>query len=157
LCNNVPSLADVSYGMMRRLMVIPFDRTFSDQEKDDGLFERIWQHELSGVLNRALDGYVRLLNRRRFKTPRAVVKATRRWLEQANPVPAFISECCVVKSAVKCQMRHLYPAYKAWATEAGFTMIQNQLSFRRNLEHLGYKKLRSTGGFQAIGGLDLKK
>jgi putative DNA primase/helicase len=38
LCNNVPSLADVSLGMRRRLKVIPFDRTFSEQEKDDELF-----------------------------------------------------------------------------------------------------------------------
>ena len=29
-------------------------------------------------------------------------------------------------------MKDLYPAYKKWATEAGFTMIQNQISFGRN-------------------------
>ena len=28
ICNNVPSVADLSWGMQRRLMVIPFDRTF---------------------------------------------------------------------------------------------------------------------------------
>jgi putative DNA primase/helicase len=34
LCNNVPSLADLSHGMLRRLMVIPFDRTFAEVDKD---------------------------------------------------------------------------------------------------------------------------
>jgi P4 family phage/plasmid primase-like protien len=157
LCNNVPSLADVSFGMMRRLMVIPFNRTFAESEKDDQLFERIWANELPGVLNQALKGYARLLARGRFKLPRAVTTATKSWLEQANPVPAFISECCVKAPGVKCLMNVLYPAYKKWATDAGFTMIQNQLSFRRNLEHLGYQRSRSTGGYQAITGLDLKR
>ena len=31
LCNNVPSLTDVSYGMRRRLMVFPFDRRFHER------------------------------------------------------------------------------------------------------------------------------
>jgi putative DNA primase/helicase len=33
LCNNVPSLADLSHGMLRRLMVIPFERTFTARTK----------------------------------------------------------------------------------------------------------------------------
>ena len=63
LCNNIPSLADLSHGMLRRLMVIPFNRRFTDQDSDPDLFERIWANELPGVLNRALRGYRRLLER----------------------------------------------------------------------------------------------
>ena len=54
-------------------------------------------------------------------------------------------------------MKDLYPAYKKWATEAGFTMIQNQISFGRNLAHLEFKKTRVTGGYLAAAGLELKK
>ena len=61
LCNNIPSLADLSHGMLRRLQVIPFDRTFTDDDKDTTLFDRIWTNELPGVLNRALRGYRRLI------------------------------------------------------------------------------------------------
>ena len=63
LCNNIPSLADLSHGMLRRLMVIPFDRRFTDEDRDPDLFERIWAQELPGVLKRALAGYKRLLKR----------------------------------------------------------------------------------------------
>ena len=52
LCNNVPSLADLSHGMRRRLMVVPFDRTFTGKDCDRFLFDRIWKTELPGVLNR---------------------------------------------------------------------------------------------------------
>ena len=43
LCNNVPSLADLSRGMLDRLMVIPFDRTFTETERDPTLFPAIWK------------------------------------------------------------------------------------------------------------------
>ena len=48
-------------------MVIPFDRTFTDADKDPELFDRIVATELPGVLNRALDGYRRLMARGTFK------------------------------------------------------------------------------------------
>jgi putative DNA primase/helicase len=57
LCNNMPSLADLSHGMLRRLQVIPFDRTFTGDAKDATLFERIWTTELPG---RAESGTTRI-------------------------------------------------------------------------------------------------
>ena len=41
VCNNVPSLADLSYGMLRRLWVIPFQRRFTGPEQDPKLFDRL--------------------------------------------------------------------------------------------------------------------
>ena len=125
--------------MLRRLMVIPFDRRFTNEDKDPELFERIWANEMSGVLNRALTGYARLLKRRRFKLPPAVTAATEHWLRQANPLPAFLQERCVRNAGARCWIQDLYPAYRAWAEQAGYTLVQNQLTFRRNLENLGFQ------------------
>lgn len=151
LCNNVPSLADLSHGMRRRLMVIPFDRQFTAEDKDESLFERIWANELPGVLNQALKGYARLLKRKHFKIPQAVTEAGNHWLEQANPIPAFLDDKCIKKVDAECWMQGLYAAYKEWATKAGYTMTQNQLSFRRNLEHLGYEAIHGNRGQKILG------
>jgi putative DNA primase/helicase len=157
LCNNIPSLADLSHGMLRRLQVIPFDHTFTGDDKDADLFERIWANELPGVLNRALRGHRRLLERNSsFKLPDAVKKATAAWLGQANPIPAFIEDRCVTGVSEHCLMKGLYAAYTSWAQEAGYTMTQSQQSFRRNLEHLGFKSLRSNLG-QRVNGLALRQ
>jgi P4 family phage/plasmid primase-like protien len=155
LCNNVPSLADLSYGMLRRLMVIPFDRRFTGEDKDTTLFENIWAKEMPGVLNRALNGYARLIRRGHFDAPIAVNRATKLWVEQANPVPAFVKEACIKRPDAKCLMKDLYTAFRQWAEQAGFTMIQNQLSFRRNLEHLGFSLSHSNQG-QQVRGLELR-
>jgi putative DNA primase/helicase len=157
LCNNIPSLADLSHGMLRRLQVIPFDRTFTGDDKDATLFDRIWVNELPGVLNRALRGYQRLLERNSsFKIPDAVQKATAAWLGQANPVPAFIEERCVKGVSERCWMQDLYAAYTTWAQQAGYTMTQSQQSFRRNLEHLGFNSLHGNRG-QRVSGLAVRQ
>jgi phage/plasmid-associated DNA primase len=109
LCNNIPSLADLSHGMLRRLMVIPFNRRFTDQDREPELFERIWANELPGVLNRALGGYRRLLERgSKFKRPAAVRQATNRWLQQANPLPAFVEAHCVRQAEGRCLVKSFY-------------------------------------------------
>ena len=56
MCNDPPSLPDLSGGMVRRLMVVPFERTFVEAEQDRTLFTRIRDTELSGILNRAVAG-----------------------------------------------------------------------------------------------------
>lgn len=157
LCNNIPSLADLSHGMLRRLQVIPFDRTFTGDDKDATLFDRIWANELPGVLNRALRGYRQLLRRNStFMLPDAVKKATATWLGQANPLPAFVEERCVKSGSERCWLQDLYAAYTAWAQQAGYTLTQNQQSFRRNLEHLGFKSSRGNRG-QRVNGLALRQ
>jgi putative DNA primase/helicase len=140
LCNNVPVLADVSRGIRRRLQVIPFDRTFTDADRDRELFQRIWAEELPGVLNRALQGYQRLVQRgSKFDLPAAVEAATGAWLNEANPVFRFVKEQCRVGDGEICKLQELYPAYRFWAQQAGIRSIQDRLRFGRDLAHLGYR------------------
>ena len=94
LFNNLPSLADLSHGMMRRLHVVPFDRTFEESEIDRHLFDRIIQNELSGVLNRALKGWKRLKRRKGFSRSADMQRARDELLAHANPLKGFIDECC---------------------------------------------------------------
>jgi P4 family phage/plasmid primase-like protien len=152
LCNNIPSVADLSHGMRRRLMVIPFDRTFTDEEKDPDLFDRIWKKELPGVLNQALAGYRRLLKRGiKFNRPTDVEQATTRWLQQANPLPAFLQAQCVKDSQGRCLMKDFYHAYSTWTKDMGYTLTQTQQTVTRNLEHLGFATTRANRGVTILG------
>jgi P4 family phage/plasmid primase-like protien len=156
LCNNVPSLADLSHGMLRRLMVIPFERTFTDEDKDATLFDRIWANELAGVLNRALQGLQRLVRREsQFALPSDVKAATQRFIRDANPLPAFIEERCQLGSKHSCWMKEFYEAYRDWAEANGITLVQQQPTVRKNLEHMGYKVTHGNKGTKCLG-LSLK-
>jgi putative DNA primase/helicase len=152
LCNNIPSLADLSYGMRRRLMVMPFDRKFTETERDPDLFDRICTEELSGVLNRALEGYQRVGQRgARFNPPTPVKKATKVWIEQANPLPAFIETHCAKIPTGRCLVRNLYEAFATWTRAMGYTLTQTQHAMTRNLDHLGYKTKKTNKGVVIIG------
>jgi len=152
LCNNVPSLADLSRGMLDRLMVIPFDRTFTETERDPTLFPTIWKEEMSGVLNRALEGLRRLVQRRnRFEQPEDVVSAKQRLLVHANPLPAFLEEGCVKDPARSCLMRDFYAAYCRWAEQSGITLTQQQSKVRANLEHFRLTIKHSNKGTKIVG------
>ena len=151
LCNNIACLADLSHGMRRRLMVIPFDRTFTDMDKDPELFDRIVANELPGVWNRALEGYRRLLVRGAFKLPSAVKATTARWLQHANPLPAFIEACCVEQPEAECRLADFYAAYAEWAREMGYTLTQNRQTVSLDLEHLGFAARTTSRGTVFVG------
>jgi len=156
LCNNVPSLADVSPGMRRRLMVIPFDRTFTEREKDKDPFKTIWKHEMPGVLNRAIRGLQRVLRRgMRFEYPAAVDAARDSWLAEANPLPAFLDECCERQAKASCLLADFYAGYTRWAMTKGYTRIQQAASLGRNLQHLGFLMKKRNRG-QTILGLKIR-
>jgi hypothetical protein len=48
--------------------------------------------------------YRRLMVRGGFKLPSAVKIATSRWLQHANPLPAFIEACCVEHPEAECRL-----------------------------------------------------
>ena len=156
LCNGIPSLADLSYGMLRRLMVIPFDRTFTPDEDDITRFDRIWGSELPGVLNRAIAGLKRIIaHGDRFRYPESVKRATEEFIRHANPLPAFIADRCERASKGSCLMRDFYTAYCRWAEEQGITMTQQQATVQRNLGHLGFLVKHGNRG-DTVYGLLLK-
>ncbi|TIM22856.1 MAG: hypothetical protein E5Y74_08200 [Mesorhizobium sp.] len=154
LCNNPPSLADLSEGMRRRLLVVPFDRTFSEKEIDRDLFKTIWATEMSGILNKALEGWRRVQQRGlKFREPVDVIRAKKTWILSANPVPGFIEDKCVTSG--QCQTRLLYSAFQTWSTQMGFTLTQQQTSFKKSLQSLNYAFKTSNDGDVVIG-LSLK-
>ena len=83
--NNVPRLLDRSQGFKRRLCVVPFDRSFTPEEQDPLLFQRIAETEMPGVLNRALAGLQRVIRRGwKIHLPEDVRSATEAWWAEAT-------------------------------------------------------------------------
>jgi putative DNA primase/helicase len=150
VCNNTASLADVSYGMSRRLMVLPFDRTFR-LDADPTRFPTIWKTEMAGVLNRSIYGLQRLLKRGRFEMPIAVTRAKAEWLKEANPLAAFVDEICSRDPLGQCLLKDFYADYRQWAQERGYTRTQQYQTVKRNLENLGYAMKKGNRGVVILG------
>src|SRR5690625_3437160 len=55
LMNELPLLSDDSYGFERRLLILPFDKTFTESEQDKDLPKKL-SNELEGILNWSSEG-----------------------------------------------------------------------------------------------------
>lgn len=155
LCNNVPSLGDVSEGMRRRLLVIEFKKRFRGKSEDKDLFERIWRNEMPGVLNRALEGLQRVMRRNRLSYPDDCKAALDTFLGRANPLKAFVEDVCTPKIQGKVPLQRLFVEYLEWAKQSGITKTLQRQNFKSHLNHLGYGSKKTNVG-QAILGLELR-
>src|SRR3954465_14869359 len=86
-----------------------------------------------------------------FKPPASVERATGRWLTHANPLPAFIEECCEKDPRYGCLMRELYARYTTWAQRSSITLAQQQNNVKRNLENPGDTVKHGNVGDKVVG------
>ena len=107
---------------------------------------------MSGILNRALEGYARLVRQGKFIIPAPVRAARTSWLRHANPVTAFLNEeCKAVGPPARTLLADLYILFCDWAKAAGITRVQQRLTFKRNLEFMGFQIIRTNRGDAVLG------
>jgi len=92
--NHPPRSADSSSAFFRRWTVIPFDRSFDDTAEEiprDILDARLQApEELSGLLNKALDGLRRVQRQRRFTESESVKAAWRDFHATTDPLAVWL-------------------------------------------------------------------
>ena len=113
-CNGFPKTKDLSRGFLRRAVVIPFDRSFSNDEMDKTLARRIIKTELPGIFNKALEGLERLHARGgNFLEPKSCMVAKQRWLNSANSIYEFVTDCLEITGDTKdrIDLPELYTSY----------------------------------------------
>jgi putative DNA primase/helicase len=96
--NTLPNFGKNTAAMAERLLIFPFDVSFSGKE-DRGLTDKLIA-ELPGILNWALVGLDRLRKRGDFLEPAESMVAKKRLIHISDPIHGFIEECCVVKTVL---------------------------------------------------------
>jgi len=154
--NTYPKTRDISHGMARRALVIPFERVFKAAEQDMALFPGIWEEELPGALNLALEGLKGLRARgNQFDPPKDCIEARDEFFRHANPLVAFLHEQCAEDTGAKIRLADMRVAIRAWATEQGVSKsdIDNN-RLRRKLVGLGFK-VTEINGYPHVWGIKL--
>jgi putative DNA primase/helicase len=119
--NTLPTFkGGMDRGVLRRLLVLEFDRTIPEKERIEHIGERIVEEEMDLLLDFAVKGAQRLINQRGFTEPKSSKKALRDWQYGADPVLAWL-ECgiCLDPNAETIK-RHAYNAFKEWAIAEGY-------------------------------------
>jgi putative DNA primase/helicase len=140
--NNFPPLRDVGDTLRRRLMIIPFEKSFAGKE-DSGLLEKL-TCEIPGIARWAIEGLRRLRQRGRFPETRKGLQMLDRFRRESNPFFEFIEDCCETpepaswpkeKPEPVCAKESLYRAYKAWSKWSNDPRTKSRSWFHRDLRH----------------------
>ncbi|WP_223553877.1 DNA primase family protein [Lysinibacillus sphaericus] len=114
LVNNLPDSKDVTSGYFRKLMIVPFRRTFKPKERNINLLDELME-ELPGILNWALEGLRRLqTNNYQFSECAVIEQAHDAYYLEQNPIKAFFSEHIQMNSGSKTKQADFHEMYKKW-------------------------------------------
>ena len=168
LGNSWPKSRDLSRGMQTRANVLFLPRSFlkpgeceadhPDRQRPE-LWDKIYKEEMPGVLNRLIEGYYRVADRKAFLPPESAKKAFELWLADANIVARFIDEACdqIDPSKATCTTSYAYAVFTEWCKANGVREIHRPQmnNFGKRFEELGYR-VKHTNSGTCIYGINVK-
>jgi putative DNA primase/helicase len=138
--NALPVIDGGDAALARRIIVVPFDRIFSESEVDIELGDRL-VGEVSGILNRLLNG---LQNYREngLNVPEDIQAFAKRYVAEADLVARFLEEFTDSEATASCGVRDLYRAYFNEMQILGMKPMTSPV-FKTTLEGKGFVSRRT--------------
>lgn len=117
--NEAPPTADNSDAFFERWLILPFDRKHRGAAHcDHDLHAKLTTPtELSGLLNRALDGLARLRSQHGFTHAASSERAAERFRVDADSAAGFCDTCCTLDHEARIAKPQLFQAYRQWCEE----------------------------------------
>lgn len=146
--NHLPQITDVSVFSSGRVKVIPFERHFTEKERDKGLKKRLAKaQEQSGILNWCLDG-LRLTRETGFDPPPSVLTATAKYQQDSDKISRFIAEELEAGYDYEVRTAEAYVRYQEWCRRNGHWPPESSQKWKAKIERVARieKKRPKDGG-----------
>jgi len=92
-CNEIPVTHDMSYGLLRRMLLVPFNQTFDEgTDRCDPFIETKLEAELAGVFNLALGAYTDVKVNRHFTKSQKAKKLLTSYQRDINSAERWLSD-----------------------------------------------------------------
>ncbi len=130
--NELPKIKDVSDGIWRRLILIPFNAKFTGNKQNTNLAKELQQpEELAGILNWMLEGAEILEKSKGFIEPNICKNALDKYRDESDSVRMFLTEMMEIdpdgetENACQIPCTWLHQQYQKWCDENGFKAKNN--------------------------------
>jgi putative DNA primase/helicase len=133
--NHKPRIRGTDHAIWRRIRLVPFTVTISDEEQDKDLLAKL-RAELPGVLRWLVDGCL-AWQEHGLGEPEEVRTATAAYREESDVLATFLAECCEIEAEAWTRASELYRAYGRWCDESG-ERPESQRSFGMQLSERGF-------------------
>ncbi|MGL5766437.1 MAG: phage/plasmid primase, P4 family [Sarcina sp.] len=134
--NELPRINDMSGGLKRRLVFIPFNAKFSKRDSDYDPFirDKITTVEaMEYLLKIALDGLYRVLDNNTITNSNACDEVWEEYEQINNPVVSFIEERKIENESVM----DVYKSYQVWCIESGLKPL-SKVMFGKEVRKQNY-------------------
>ncbi len=121
--NNIPRIKDKTGAVLDRLVIVPFNASFS---KNDANYDPYIKYKLRSesameyLIQLALDGLKRVLNNNGFTICEKVQEELDEYNEQNNPIVGFFKDLDIDVDVLNQPTKEVYLRYKLYCNENGF-------------------------------------
>ncbi len=154
--NHKPDIANNDEGIWRRIYLIEFKESFTDDAPDDAhrkdrTLPYVLRSELPGILTWAIKGCLDWQNKG-LNPPQRVLDAVAEYRTSQDVMGDFITQCTTKGENEFCKTSEMYAAYKSWSLDNGLHPVSSK-KFHPNMESRGYRRSETMGVwfFRQIG------
>jgi putative DNA primase/helicase len=140
--NHKPTIKGTDHAIWRRIKLIPFNVTITEDEIDRNLEEKLME-ELPGILIWIVQGCLEW-QKGGLQTPEEVKGATDDYRNEMDEIGTFLAERCIMQPNIKVNPTDLYNAYKKWCEDTG-EIVLSQKAFGTRLTERGFIADQSGG------------
>lgn len=154
LVNIKPSFDGQDEGLWRRIMLVPFEASFTGDKCDRNLDDKLYA-ELPGILNRLVMGYQDWA-KQGLNPPEEVTAASNAYRAESDILGQFLNERCENDANSYLRSSELHSRFTEWC-QANRLPLYDSRKFGNRMESKGYKKSNSgKNGHVRWHGLKLK-
>lgn len=144
--NYLPLINDTTIFSSNRLIVITFNKHFSEAEQDNTLKDKLKQSNvLSGVLNWCLEG-LKLYQKEGLNIPQCIKDDIDEYRVTSDKIELFINEC-LEDSEENLKITDVYQAYVEWCISEEI-VAENKITFSKKLRNKGL--IRNSGKIKEV-------
>lgn len=143
LGNHRPIVRGTDHGIWRRIRLVPFNRTFSADERDPHLIDTL-KAEGPHILAWMVQGCIEWQRRGLSDVPRVVAAETSSYQGEQDLIGQWLADETTRDPASETTSKELYASYRQWAIEAGLK-VASSVALGRRMGERGFGKYRSNG------------
>jgi putative DNA primase/helicase len=132
MTNELPRIADASGALSGRFIVLKMTNSFFGNE-DLGLTAKLLA-ELPAILNWALDGRDRLIERGHFVQPDSAKEAIQDLEDLSSPITAFVRDRCAIGVEYSVSVDDAFNSWVLWCSGQGRDHSGTKPTFSRDLK-----------------------
>jgi putative DNA primase/helicase len=150
--NHRPQIRGTDLAIWRRILMVPFAVTFTDEQKDRDLPRKL-RAELPGILAWAVRGCLDW-QRGGLRPPAVVLESTQAYRAEQDVVGRFLADRCALSATLRARAGDLYQAFREWAEEQGEADMPAR-RFGEALAERGLTAKKGTAGSRWWAGVGL--